>query len=207
MKKSSGAFQDALRFFGRFISKPQSVGSIWPSSQQLGEEMLRGVALKAGDVVIEYGPGTGPFTKLLQPYLARGVDYLGIERDDHLYKGLQQRFPEMRFHHGCAEEAPELLRHYHLNSARLIISGLPFANMAWPLQERILEATQQALRPDGYFRAFTYLFSSISPHANQFRRMAHERFLYDHGSKKVMLNFPPARVLSYSHPIVKNKKR
>ena len=200
MKKTALSLKDAFRFLIRFISKPQSVGSIWPSSQKLAKEMLHGIELKPGDIVIEYGPGTGPFTKLLQPYLASGIEYLGIERDEQLIKGLRRRFPEMRFHHGCAEEAPELLRHYGLNSARLIISGLPFANMPSALQEKILKATQESLLPDGYFRTFTYLLSIISPHASHFQRIAHRCFLYDHGSKKVMLNFPPARVLSYSHP-------
>lgn len=191
---------DALYFLSRFIKKPHSVGSIWPSSQQLGKAMLHGIPLKESDVIIEYGPGTGPFTKLIQPYLKQGVRYLGIEHDLHLFQGLQRRFPEMQFHHGSAEEAPELLKQYNLPPARLIVSGLPFANMPPFLQDEILKATQQSLLPDGHFRTFTYFFSGIHPQAQHFKRNVKERFLHHQQSKKVFLNFPPASVLSYSHP-------
>ncbi|OHE76194.1 MAG: hypothetical protein A3F67_08670 [Verrucomicrobia bacterium RIFCSPHIGHO2_12_FULL_41_10] len=197
--------KDALHFVSRFIRKPSSVGSIWPSSQHLGKVMIENIPMKAGDVIIEYGPGTGPFTHLLRDYIPQGIEYLGIEHDHRLYKGLCARFPEMRFHHGSAEDAPALLKHYGLAPARLIISGLPFANMPPPLQERILQATQKALRSDGIFRTFTYLLSGIRPHAVHFRKMVSRYFLFHHERKKVMRNFPPAQVLSYSHPIERGR--
>lgn len=182
----------------RFFAQPHAVGSIWPSSRFLGRAMLRGLILKKGDVVIEYGPGTGPFTALLRPYLAQGVEYLGIERDERLYEVLQTRFPEMRFYHGCAEEAPSLLQRYQLSKASLILSGLPFANMPSRLQQGILEATSQALRPDGLFRTFTYLFSSLSPRSRRFQKNAAPFFQKEKHDDLVLLNIPPAKVMSFS---------
>lgn len=202
MENKPHSLKDALHFLSRFISKPHSVGSIWPSSQKLGAAMIQGFSIKPGDVIIEYGPGTGPFTQLLRPYLAQGVKYLGIEHDQILCKGLQRKFPEMNFHHGSAEETPDLLQYYKLSPACLIISGLPFANMPPQLQKKILSATQKSLRPDGHFRTFTYLLSSLSPRSNHFHRIAHDYFSHYHGSRTVMCNFPPARVLDYSHPKV-----
>ena len=177
--------------------KPHSVGSIWPSSQHLAKAMIEDIDFQPGDVVIEYGPGTGPFTHLLRQHLPQGIRYLGIEFDLHLCKALRHRFPEMLFHHGSAEETIELLKHYNLGPARLIISGLPFANMPASLQERILNATQQALRPDGLFRTFTYLCSSISPRARHFQKRVADHFQQEKNHRIVLKNFPPARVLSY----------
>lgn len=159
--------------------------------------MIKDINLQPGDVVIEYGPGTGPFTHLLRQYLPQGIRYLGIEYDLHLCKALYRRFPEMLFHHGSAEEVNQLLKHYHLGQARLVISGLPFANMPAFLQERILTATQQALRPNGIFRTFTYLFSSISPRARHFQKKAAIHFDIEANHRIVLRNLPPARVLSY----------
>ncbi len=198
---SPHSLRSRLHFLSRFILKPHSVGSVWPSSRHLGKAMIEDIDFQPGDVVVEYGPGTGPFTSLLRQYLPQGIEYLGIEYDRKLCESLQHRFPEMRFHHGSAEETLHLLKHYQLGPARLVVSGLPFANMPPPLQERILTATQQALRPDGIFRTFTYLLSSMSPHSRHFRKKIADHFHHDHGSKTVMLNFPPARVLSYAHPI------
>ena len=178
--------------------KPHSVGSIWPSSQYLAEAMIEDIDFQPGDVVIEYGPGTGSFTHLLRQHLPQGIRYLGIEYDLHLCKALHRRFPEMLFHHGSAEEVEKLLKQYALGPARLIISGLPFANMPAPLQERILTATQQALRPDGLFRTFTYLCSSISPRARHFQQRASLHFQEEKKKHRIVLrNLPPARVLSY----------
>lgn len=197
------SLREALHFASRFIARPQAVGSIWPSSRQLGEAMIHQVTLKSGDVVVEYGPGTGPFTSVLRERMPAGVEYLGIEHDQELHRNLVRRFPGMRFHHGSAEETPEILAHYRLGRARLVVSGLPFANMPPDLQARILQATNTALECDGTFRTFTYLLSSLNPSTVHFRRLVAEHFHDHHGSKTVVNNFPPARVLSYSKPVRK----
>ncbi len=196
-KHSPHSLRSRLHFLTRFIMKPHAVGSIWPSSQHLAQAMIEDITFQSGDVVIEYGPGTGPFTHLLRQHLPQGIRYLGIEYDLHLCKALYRRFPEMLFHHGSAEETVQLLKHYNLGPARLIISGLPFANMPPSLQERILTATEQSLRPDGIFRTFTYLGSSISSHARHFQKRATDHFLQHKKHRIVLRNLPPARVLSY----------
>jgi len=192
---------DALHFVSRFLSRPGSIGSIWPSSRQLGEAMLEDISLKPGDVVVEYGPGTGPFTSVLRERMPHGVEYLGIEFDKELHKNLVRRFPGMNFHHGSAEQTAEILFRYGLAPAKLILSGLPFANMPSDLQARILESTRLALHPEGIFRTFTYLFSTLNPSTAHFRHLMKQHFLEHHTAQTVLKNFPPARVLSYSKPV------
>ena len=191
---------DALHFASRFFTRPGSIGSIWPSSRQLGEAMLHEVPLNAGDVVVEYGPGTGPFTSVFGNACHPAWN-LGIERDPELHRNLVRRFPGMRFHHGSAEETPEILSQHHLGKARLVLSGLPFANMTSDLQGRILRSTSEALHHDGIFRTFTYLLAALSPRTMHFRRLVGEHFLHHHDCRTVMKNFPPARVLSFSKPV------
>lgn len=198
-KKNSHSLKETFHFISRFLAQPHAVGSIWPSSRHLGRAMLQNVVLQPGEVVVEYGPGTGPFTTLLASHVAQGGDYLGIEKDYRLYKLLKKRFPAMRLHHGSAEETPELLQHYGLKKASLIVSGLPFANMPPALQQRILEATHAALQRDGTFRTFTYLFSSISPRSLHFQKTIAKYFQKKERDHRVFLNFPPARVMSFAH--------
>ena len=71
------------------------------------------------------------------------------------------------------------------------------------LQARILQATNTALECDGTFRTFTYLLSSLNPSTVHFRRLVADHFHDHHGSRTVVNNFPPARVLSYSKPVRK----
>ena len=194
---------DALHFLSRFITQPGYIGSIWPSSRELGEAMIAEISLQPGDVVVEYGPGTGPFTSVLKERMPKGVEYIGIEFDRELHRNLVRRFPGLRFHHGSAEETPDILAHHGLGSAKAIISGLPFANMPAALQSRILESTRSALHHTGIFRTFTYLLSTLNPSTIHFRRLMNEHFHEHHQAKTVLRNFPPARVLSYSQPVQK----
>lgn len=190
--------RDALHFLSRFATQPGSIGSLWPSSRKLAEAMVAGIDLAPGDIVVEYGPGTGPFTSVLRERMPDGAHYLGIERDHELHRGLVRRFPGMCFHHGSAEETPSILAHHGLGRARLILSGLPFANMPRNLQERILLATHDSLHEQGTFRTFTYLLSAMSPRTKHFRRLVGKHFHHHPGGEAVMGNFPPAKVLSYS---------
>lgn len=192
---------DAFHFFSRFITKPGSVGSLWPSSRDLGLAMVAELKLEPGDVVVEYGPGTGPFTSVLREWMPRGTEYLGIEFDPELHRTLVRRFPGMRFHLGSAEDTPSILAHHGLGRARLIVSGLPFSIMPPELQHRILEATSDALDEKGTFRTFAYLFSFLSPRSNHFHRMLCRHFSEHHTAKTVMKNFPPAKVFSFSGPV------
>ncbi len=194
---------DALHFVSRFLTKPGSIGSVWPSSRELGEAMLEEISLRPGDVVVEYGPGTGPFTSVLRGRMPKGVEYLGIEYDEELHRNLVRRFPGMRFHHGSAEQTHEILAHYGLAPANLILSGLPFANMPSELQGSILASTREALHHEGIFRTFTYLLSTLNPSTVHFRRLMKQYFHEHHTARTVMQNFPPARVLSYSRPVKK----
>ena len=196
---SHRSLRSRLDFLIRFIMQPHTVGSIWPSSECLGRAMLHNIEWHPGDLVVEYGPGTGPFTNLLRHYLPQGIRYLGIEYDLHLCNALRHRFPEMQFHHGSAEETVQLLEQYRLGPARLILSGLPFANMTAALQENILTATKQSLQSDGLFRTFTYFGSTINPRARCFQKRALHYFQPAEKSRIVLGNFPPARILSYTH--------
>jgi len=182
-KEQAHTLADALHFVTRFITKPGAVGSLWPSSRDLGLAMVRELRLEAGDVLVEYGPGTGPFTSVLREWMPPGTEYLGIEFDPELHRTLVRRFPGMRFHLGSAEDTPAILADHGLGKARIIISGLPFSIMPPELQHRILEATSAALHDEGTFRTFTYLFSFLSPGSNHFHRMLSRHFREHHTAR------------------------
>jgi len=191
---------EAVAFITRFASAPTSVGAVFPSSRDLAEAMLHGITLEPGDVVVEYGPGTGAFTELIIERLPEGAEYLGIERDPHFHGHLQRRFPDRHFHLGSAEEIQELLKGRGLKKPRLIISGLPFASMPHAVQEMILEATREALHEEGIFRTFTYPICWYMTGSQRFRKVALDHFDDHHKSRTVHRNIPPAKVLSYSKP-------
>lgn len=191
---------EALAFLARFAARPTQVGALFPSSRELAEAMLEGIELKSGDIVIEFGPGTGAFTEAVLERLPEGAKYLGIERDPHFHGHLEDRFPGVDFHHGSAEELPHLLSHRGWEKPRLILSGLPFASMPLEIQELILTATRDTLHEEGEFRTFTYPVCWYLTGSMRFRKVAQNHFGEHRKSRTIHKNIPPAKVLSYRKP-------
>ena len=206
-KKSAGTpiaqAAESLAFIARFVSGPTKVGALFPSSRELAEAMLDGITFLPGDIIVEYGPGTGAFTELILERLPEGALYLGIERDPHFHGHLVERFPGVDFHRGSAEEIRELLADRGWSSPSLILSGLPFASMPLEIQELILTATREALHEEGEFRTFTYPICWYLTGSMRFRKVALNHFGEHRKSRTIGRNIPPAKVLSDSKPVRK----
>ncbi len=188
---------DSLRFFGKFLGSPGRVGSVVPSSRHLAEAMAANLELLPGDLIIEYGPGTGPMTAVLASQLPAGVRYLGIERDEQFQRILKQRFPHMDFHLGSVEDVAKILAIRDLPKAKAIISGLPFASLPGEQQQSIARVTRAVLSPAGVFRTFQYVHAYRLPAARRFRAAMEDLFGSCTRSQAVLRNVPPAYVLTY----------
>ena len=182
-------------FFARFLRNPRSVGALLPSTAALGAEMVRGLALGAGDLVVEYGPGTGALTQSIAGHIAAipGVRYLGIEREEKFCEVLRRRFPALGFACGQVEDVRTILESRGLGRPRAILSGLPLILL--PTMNAILDDAATLLRPGGEFRTFTYLQSWPTPNAFRLRRRMQQRFAHSRRSRLVLGNLPPAWVL------------
>ncbi|MGA1317677.1 MAG: class I SAM-dependent methyltransferase [Rubrivivax sp.] len=189
------SFLDGMQFLRRFIDNPREVGALWPSSSRLAKEMVRDLALHPGDLVIEYGAGTGALTSAIAARLAMtpGARYLGIEQDGEFCDRLRQRFPRLDFVRDRVENVQALRRERGLPAPRAILSGLPVVLMP-TLRDVVLEA-ERSLRPGGEFRQFSYLLSWPTPRAFELRRLMRETFAVSSCSALVLCNLPPAWVL------------
>ena len=192
---------ESLAFIARFATEGTKVGALFPSSRALAEMMLEGIEFREGDIIVEYGPGTGAFTELILERLPEGARYLGIERDPHFHGHLVERCPGVDFHKGSAEEIRELLDDRGWSNPRLILSGLPFASMPLEIQEMILKATREVLHEEGEFRTFTYPICWYMEGSQRFRKVALNHFAEHRKSRTVNANVPPAKVLSYKKPL------
>jgi phosphatidylethanolamine/phosphatidyl-N-methylethanolamine N-methyltransferase len=189
------AFPDALLFIRRFLNNPRQVGAVLPSTHSLGKAMVRNLQLASGDVVIEYGPGTGSLTQAIAQALEAtpGTHYLGIEREAGFCEVLRRRFPSLQFAHGNVEDVAELLVQHKLPQPRAILSGLPLILL--PNMEAIVRQAAATLAPGGEFRTFSYLQSRLTPMASRLRRLLRQHFASTGSSPLVWRNLPPAWVL------------
>ena len=190
-------WRDTMRFFGSFLRRPRSIGAVLPSSRYLAEALVGRLDLRDGDLVVEFGPGTGPMTSVIHERMLDTARYLGIERDREFHNLLSKRFPDLPFHLGSADELEEILADRQLPRPRHIISGLPFASLPVAMQDGIIRGVDQALAPDGEFRTFQYVHAYGLPAARRFRDSMARHFPTYHRSGAVLRNVPPAYVLSY----------
>lgn len=193
-----GGLEVASYFLQRFVRNPKHIASVWPSSRFLTAQMFDGLRLGHGDVVVEYGPGTGSFTLEVQRLLDSGVDirYLGVEKDPGMYQFLQRRFPQLEFVLADAVDVAELHRERDLPPAAAIISGLPLIFFDNNILHRLFAATRACLRPDGVFRTFSYVHSYPSRSSGELRELIKQYFEEYESSRPVVRNMPPAFTLT-----------
>ncbi|MCA8955574.1 MAG: hypothetical protein KDC87_05840 [Planctomycetes bacterium] len=182
-------------FLRRFLHNPREVGAVCPSTRFLGRSMLLDLDLRPGDLIVEYGPGTGALTQEIRRAIRPidGVRYLGIESEAGFCDVLRQRMPELQFANARVEQIEQLLAERDLPRPKAIISGLPLIFL--PAMEEIVSTAYQVLDHGGTFRTFSYVQSYITPGARRLRRAMRDRFDRFRIARLVARNFPPALVL------------
>lgn len=184
--------QTAPLFLQQFVRKPRSVGAVLPSSPALASVMLRPVDFAAARCVVEFGPGTGAFTRHIAERLQPGCRYIGIELNGTFCRSLSAAFPDLTFVHGSAAELLRILAAQDVPLVDAIVSGLPWASLPVSLQERVFHAVEHALAPRGVFVTFAYLHGLMLPGAHALRRRLHRGFAEVSRSRPVWANVPPA---------------
>lgn len=188
------AIQNTLLFFGRFISSPKTIGAIAPSGAALARVIVDLAEVKNAHTVLELGPGTGAFTKVITHHLAPEANFIAIEADPTLAALLRKKMPDVRTVAGSAEHIGRILNTYHLPQADCIVSGLPWAIFDSGLQDRILNAARDALRPGGKFTTFSYVHAQPLRQAKRFHDKLKCTFRTVQKSPVIWKNLPPAFV-------------
>jgi phosphatidylethanolamine/phosphatidyl-N-methylethanolamine N-methyltransferase len=181
-------------FLAEFLRAPGRVGAIAPSSPDLARRMVSAVNAHEPSVVVEFGPGTGPFTEAILVKLAHGSQLIAIEQNDTFAALLRKKFPDLDLVHGSVESLPEILEARGGRPADCIVSGLPWASFDAALQRRILAAAVSGLREGGSFTTFAYVHGLVLPAAWRFRRLLEATFRQVRQSEIVWRNVPPAFV-------------
>lgn len=186
--------RDHVHFLGAFVKRPFDTGAVAPSSARLAERMTEGMGLAEAETVVELGPGTGVFTRVIQVQLKPQAHFLCLEINPQLAEVLAGRFPRAQVVNDCAENLARHLEAGGRSSADCVISGLPWAAFKRERQERLLGAVVGALRPGGRFATFAYLHASWLQPGRRFRGLLESRFPRVETSAVVWRNLPPAFV-------------
>ena len=182
-----------LLFWRRYLHRPLGVGAVAPSGANLARAMVRALAPRPDDIIVEIGPGTGPFTRAL---LAAGVapaKLILVEFDQEFVRHLRQKFPGVTVLQGDACELPRLLKELGHDKVPRILSGLPLRSMPEAIRAGISRAMADSLADDGTLVQFSYFLAPPLAEAE-----VAARGLTARRAKTVMANIPPAFVWRYS---------
>ncbi|MCY8913245.1 methyltransferase [Bacillus atrophaeus] len=181
-----------LLFLFQYIGKPRTVGSILPSSRFLGDKMMEEIDFKKAKYIIEYGPGTGVFTKKLLEKRNPETIILLVEQNKEFYSLLKEKFKDERnlfIVYGSAENIIEHVREYGIPYIDYVISGLPFASLPKSVSTKILLESSKILKKDGEFITFQY---------TMYKKTFIKQFFTKIDVKRELRNVPPAYVFSCS---------
>ena len=150
--------QERLIFALNFFRHPFMLGSIWPSSKYLVDEVLRPVDWARAKVVVEYGPGVGTITGEILRRMAPDAHLVVIETNETFVKFLRSEYHDPRFHVAfeSAANVQSILTGLGLPLADYIISGIPLGSMPESLRIDIVTSTRAALVPGGRFLVYQF---------------------------------------------------
>lgn len=163
-------------FIREWLRHPLRTAAILPSSPGVAREMASAVPTEGHPVVVEIGPGTGVFTSEIQRRLGGRGRQLAVELNDNFAEQLRDRFPEVEVITGDGVRLRRILDDVGLDSADVIISGLPHALFSRTLQRRFMDAFISCLAPDGKLVAHAYVHAAWSPPSRHFRRLLEQGF-------------------------------
>jgi len=179
-----------LAFFQGFLRRPQTVGSVIPSSRFLERRILKLAGVHRNDTVVELGPGTGGTTQALLNELGSNGRLLSIEVDQEFVELLRDiDDPRLIAHHGSAEDIARILASRGLGSPDVVISGIPFSTMPPDVGSRIVREIFDVLPVGKSFVAY------------QFRDSVAEFATPVFGKPEVsleLINIPPMRVYKWT---------
>ena len=178
-----------MGIFAEFLKHPRKIGAIAPSGKYLSAKMMLPIDFTSAKVIVEYGPGTGSFTKELVARRRSDTALILIEQNKAFCEQLRASFddlPNLFIVHGSAENVGQYLEARGVHGADYIVSGLPFASLPAAVSDNILNATKLALGQDGKFITFQY---------SLVKKKFMEQYFQVINCWKVIKNIPPAFVL------------
>jgi phospholipid N-methyltransferase len=162
-----------LFFFRQFLKSPGSIGSVIPTSRAAIRAMLDPVDWSAAHCVVEYGPGTGVFTRALLARLGPDARLIAIDTNPDFTTYLRKAIhdPRLILVDGNAANIEKILAVHGFTHADYVISGLPFSTIPQSAAQAILDATARAVRPGGAFLVYQYSLCILPRLAQRFARV------------------------------------
>lgn len=153
----------SMSFIKEFFNNKSEVGAVAPSSKFLAKKMLGGIDFNNTKCIVEFGPGTGVFTRKAIEKMSNDCFLLVFETNEAFYIKLKQEIndPRVLVLNDSAEKIGEILKEQNQPKADVILSSLPLTVFPKELKESILSASLDALKKDGIYVQFQYSLNAL----------------------------------------------
>ena len=146
-----------LTYLKNFI-RDKNVASITPTSPFGVRKVCEKIDFKRRTVIVEFGPGSGVFSKYILRKMTRDSKLILIEMNKNFVTILNSRMRDQRI---CivndnAENVLDILKEEGEAGADYIISGIPFSFISFSTKNRILNNTYAALKKSGKFLVYQH---------------------------------------------------
>lgn len=146
--------KNTLTFLKSFATD-KDVASITPSSKYCVRKLCEHINFNTTKTIVEYGGGTGVFTKHFLKKMSPDARLFVFETNDNFYQELSEiQDDRITVFHESVEEIMNLLPEEVIGEVDHVVSGIPFSFFDWEMKIDILGKTQQVLRKDGSFLAY-----------------------------------------------------
>lgn len=164
------------------------IASITPTSRFGVKRICSKIDFNQDNIIIEFGPATGVFTKFLLQNISHNSKLILIEQNQYFVSFLKKHFRDSRVivYHESAENVAQIASINHIN---YIISGIPFSFIPQKSRNSIIYGCYSILKKGGKFLAYQTFFQKdilLKDHLTQ-------HFLNVNDEYEI-LNIPPLRV-------------
>lgn len=176
--------------------RDKNVASVAPTSFASVRQICKRLDFSRPLNAVEYGPGTGAFTKYLLKKLPVDSMLVAIELNRRLSVQLQRysrrrkaRKPRLVVVNDDARNVQAILKSHGIRQVDFALSGIPFSFIDDVTKKQIIDRTFHILKPGGLFLVY-----QVSYHVRGYLK---ERF-GEVRSSRALLNIPPLCVMEVS---------
>lgn len=141
--------------FLREFLRDREIASVKATSAYVVRRVCNRMDLSRRRVVVEYGPGTGPFTAAILERMTPDSLLVLVESNPDFAEILGE-IPDrrVRLFRERAQRVSDLLRREGIDRADYVLSGIPFSHLDDEGRLALLRDTRRVLRDDGRFIAY-----------------------------------------------------
>ncbi len=143
-----------IAYLKNFI-KDRNVASVTPSSPVCVRHVCKKINFKKTNIIVEYGPGMGVFTKYLLKHLNADSRIIAIELNPNFARKLKEiKDKRLIVYNDSVEHVAGLVQKSGIQEVDYILSGIPFSFLSDEIRLNVLEQTKILLRNGGKFLAY-----------------------------------------------------